>query len=57
MEQARLVELQTELARDVHIPLEGQGYVPKRGDLIFGLDAQYVGDRAWVLSWRRPGPL
>jgi deoxyribonuclease V len=48
MDETHLAGLQIELARQVQIPPHDAGYRPRPGDVIFGLDAQYVQDRAYV---------
>lgn len=48
MNKTYLAKLQKKLAQKVHIPPDHLGYRPRRGDIVFGLDAQYVQDRAYV---------
>ena len=48
MNKAILAKIQTDLAAKVIIPRDGSGYQPSKGDIIFGLDAQYVDDHAFV---------
>jgi deoxyribonuclease V len=43
-----LVKIQEDLASKVIIPPDGSGYQPRTGDVIFGLDAQYVDNQAYV---------
>jgi deoxyribonuclease V len=48
MDQAQLAQLQEQLARQVIIPPEGEGYRPQPGDLLFSLDVQYREEIAYV---------
>ncbi|MCP4541133.1 MAG: endonuclease V [Chloroflexi bacterium] len=48
MNETHLAELQAKLAQKVQIPPDNSGYRPRRGDVVFSLDAQYVEDRAYV---------
>jgi deoxyribonuclease V len=48
MDKTYLAGLQIEMAQQVQIPPHGAGYQPRPGDVIFGLDAQYVQNRAYV---------
>jgi deoxyribonuclease V len=48
MNKDGLAKIQEKLAPKVIIPPDGSGYLPNTGDVIFGLDAQYVDDQAYV---------
>jgi len=48
MDKARLARLQEKLAQKVQIPPGNSGYRPQPDDVVFGLDVQYVKDKAYV---------
>ncbi|HEW97415.1 MAG: endonuclease V [Candidatus Parabeggiatoa sp. nov. 3] len=48
MNLTELADLQTLWASEVVIPPDNTGYVPQANDVIFSLDIQYVGERAFV---------
>ena len=48
VEQEELAELQKKLAQQVFIPSQAESYIPQDNDLVYSLDIQYVGDKAFV---------
>jgi deoxyribonuclease V len=48
MNLTELAHLQSSWATQVLIPLENTGYKPQANDVVFSLDIQYVGERAFV---------
>ena len=48
VDEGQLISTQEQLARQVIIPPDGEGYRPQKGDLVFSLDVQYQGELAYV---------
>ena len=48
MNKTALIAIQEKLAKQVILPPVGAGYRPKKEDTVFGLDAHYVDNQAYV---------
>lgn len=55
MNQQKYLDIQAELAQQVQVPSDKEGYTPKIGDLVFTFDIQYENEIGYVavdiLSW------